>query len=66
MNNPPLRKGVIAALLAMLTLFGLAAGQARAATLLPNFALPNAMDGATLDSRSLSGKVVLVNFFTTW
>ncbi|MDH4320837.1 MAG: hypothetical protein OEV73_04985 [Desulfobulbaceae bacterium] len=65
MNKSLLDKGVLVALLAILTLFGLSAGQSRAATT-PAFVLPNALDGAMVDSRSLSGKVVLINFFTTW
>lgn len=41
-------------------------GQARSASPLPTFALPNAADGTMVHSNSFSGKVLLIDFFTTW
>jgi len=54
------------AFMSMLPVFGLHATQARAAASIPVFSLPNVLNGAMMDSRSLNGKVVLINFFTTW
>jgi len=51
------------------TLFALSVlycGQARAASALPQFSLPNAADGSIVNSNSLHGKILLINFFTTW
>ncbi|SHO49716.1 TlpA disulfide reductase family protein [Desulfopila aestuarii] len=33
---------------------------------MPEFVLKNVVDGAEVDSRSFSGKVLLVSFFATW
>lgn len=33
---------------------------------IPQFSLPSLADGATVDSASLKGKAVLVNFWATW
>lgn len=41
-------------------------GQARAASAMQPFALPNAADGSMVNSNSLRGKILLMNFFTTW
>lgn len=37
-----------------------------AATQMPHFALPSAVDGSTIDSNHYHGQVLLVNFFATW
>ncbi|HIJ78445.1 MAG: TlpA family protein disulfide reductase [Desulfobulbaceae bacterium] len=39
---------------------------ALAATTMPHFALPSAVDGATIDSNNYQGRALLVNFFATW
>lgn len=39
---------------------------ARAATEAVQFALPSAIDGSLVDMKNYDGKVVLINFFTTW
>ena len=67
MRTFPVKNGRIAAILA--TLFALGffyCGQVQAASALPAFALPDAADGTMMNSNSLGGKVVLINFFTTW
>ena len=37
-----------------------------AATQAPQFSLPSAIDGSPIDMKNYDGKVVLINFFTTW
>lgn len=54
-----------ALLLSMLLFFALFCSQAAAAKT-PQFALPSAIDGSVIDLKDYSGKVVVVNFFTTW
>ena len=56
----------LAAILATFILLGICSTQVQAASSMPTFALPNAADGTTVDSTSLNGKVLLINFFTTW
>ncbi|MDH3393077.1 MAG: hypothetical protein OEL66_03650 [Desulfobulbaceae bacterium] len=57
----------IAILMALTVLsLGIYCGQARAASILPTFALPNAVDGKIMQSSTLKGKITLINFFTTW
>ena len=41
-------------------------GHAEAASKVPHFALPSAVDGKLVDVDSLRGKVLLINFFATW
>ncbi len=43
-----------------------ASGCASDAAQMPRFSLPSAVDGKVLDSNSLQGKTLLVNFFATW
>ncbi len=40
--------------------------QAEAATKMPQFALPSALDSEVINSSSFNGKVLLVTFFATW
>lgn len=42
------------------------AGSVHASARMPEFALKSAVDGAEVDSRSFSGKVLLISFFATW
>lgn len=52
---------------AALVAFALAAsGCASDAAQMPRFALPSAVDGKILNSDSLQGKALLINFFATW
>lgn len=44
----------------------LASGSAFAATKMPEFSLPDAVNGATVKSSDFSGKTLLVTFFATW
>jgi thiol-disulfide isomerase/thioredoxin len=37
-----------------------------AATKMPSFSLPSVVNGASVDSKSFSGKTLLVTFFATW
>lgn len=39
---------------------------ASAATRMPSFSLPDAVNGATIDSGEFDGKTLLVTFFATW
>lgn len=66
MQKNPLKK--INSLLAILVLtVSLAfAGHAVAATTMPHFSLPSAVDGTPINSDSYKGKVTLVTFFATW
>lgn len=41
-------------------------GSLQAAARMPDFVLKSAVDGADVDSRSFSGKVLLISFFATW
>lgn len=40
--------------------------QTLAATKAPLFSLPSAIDGSPIDMKNYAGKIVLINFFTTW
>jgi len=42
------------------------AGSVHASARMPEFVLKSVVDGADVDSRSFSGKVLLVSFFATW
>jgi len=44
----------------------LVAGQASAASKVPQFALPSAVDGKLVESDTYKGQVLLINFFATW
>lgn len=67
MRTFAVKSGRLTVILATLFALGfIYCGQARAASALPPFALPNAADGTMVNSNSLSGKVLLINFFTTW
>jgi len=50
----------------VLSFFSLLTGPAHAASQMPHFALPSVEDGATIDSNSYKGKVLLINFWATW
>jgi len=41
-------------------------GSVQASARMPEFVLKSAVNGADVDSRSFSGKVLLVSFFATW
>ncbi|MEW6594422.1 MAG: TlpA disulfide reductase family protein [Thermodesulfobacteriota bacterium] len=57
------RRSLIALFLLAVTLL---AGTAVAATPMPRFVLPSVTDGRALDSNTLKGKVLLINFWATW
>jgi cytochrome c biogenesis protein CcmG/thiol:disulfide interchange protein DsbE len=48
------------------TLFILTGPARAASTPMPDFSLVSAEDGSVLDSKTLKGKVLLINFFATW
>jgi len=54
------------AIFIILTCSIFAAGPVHGAARMPDFVLKNAVDGKAVDSRSFSGKVLLVSFFATW
>jgi len=41
-------------------------GSAGAATRMPSFSLPDAVNGVTVNSTNFSGKTLLITFFATW
>ncbi len=49
-----------------LTLFGLMAGAAQAATKVPAFTLPSVKDGTMVKASAYQGQAMLINFFATW
>jgi len=49
-----------------LVLAGPLSGRANAATAMPEFSLPSAVDGKVVNSGSFKGKVLLITFFATW
>ncbi len=49
-----------------LVLAGPLSGRANAATAMPEFSLPSAVDGKVVNSESFKGKVLLITFFATW
>ena len=53
-------------LAALIFSIGLFCNQTQAATFMPIFKLTDAKTGETVDGTSYKGKVVLINFFTTW
>ena len=60
------KKSRLFAILATVMLLGIYCGQAKAASSLPAFTLPSAEDGKMVASKNFTGKVLLINFFTTW
>jgi thiol-disulfide isomerase/thioredoxin len=62
--NTFLNKVLLLMALSLLPL--LASGSAFAATKMPEFSLPDAVNGATVKSSAFSGKTLLVTFFATW
>lgn len=60
------KKGLFFLVPFLLGFFLLLSNHAQATTKAPQFALPSAIDGSLIDMKSYSGKVVLINFFTTW
>jgi peroxiredoxin len=52
--------------LTIFTLVLLLSAPAFAATRMPHFALPSAVDGSTIDSSNYHGQTLLINFFATW
>lgn len=64
MTAPAIRNNsriTILATLALLFFFG----QAHAASRMPAFTLPDAVNGTPINSSSLQDNVILINFFTT-
>ena len=65
MTNHFLKKGCTIAILVTLAFLTIHSRQAQAASSMPTFDLPSAVDGKILNSKSLKGQVILINFFTT-
>ncbi len=61
-----IRNPRLTTILATLISLSIYCGQAQAASSMPTFAMTNVANGKMVDSQSLNGKVVLINFFTTW
>lgn len=50
----------------LVLLFSVIGAQAKSITTMPEFSLPSALDGQTVSSEDLKGKVLLITFFATW
>ena len=65
MTNHLIKSGRRIAILVTLAILTIYSGPAQAASSIPAFNLPDATNGKMMDSKSLKGKVILINFFTT-